>query len=126
MSAQRGGASAGTDMPIDAMLQQYMFDIENCTTDLSQAPPALDELPPFDASPHQAPTGYGDAMFPNAAQAASMFDIPDAALPDPLTEQTADAPTSCPANKRSEAWTAKNRRAQKRFRERQKVSTVSA
>ena len=126
MASPNAEASAGTDMPIDAMLQQYMFDIENCTTDLSQAPPALDDLPPFDASPHQAPMGYGAAMFPNAAQTASMFDIPDAALPDPLTEQTADAPISCPASKRSEAWTAKNRRAQKRFRERQKVSTGSS
>lgn len=116
------------DLNVDTVLQQYMFELVNCTTDLSQAPPTLGDLSPF--SSLQQPTGMADglydSLYPGAEQASSSLGVQQPILPSHANDQAAD-PTNVATTgtKRSEAWTAKNRRAQKRFRERQKESSQS-
>ena len=111
--------SLDQDFNIDVALQQYMYNIEQCTTDLTQTPPSLHDLSSL-ANLHQqtnpAEAGLLDALFPDLEPLTSCA--------EPLSEQEAactQEPTASTATRRTEAWAAKNRRAQKRFRERQKV-----
>lgn len=123
--------SLDEDLNVDSVLQQYMFEIEHCTTDFSQAPPSLQDLSPL--SNLQQPTSTTDAgiyesLFPSAVQQPSSSTFPDSPGRKGSFKQEADdvpGPKSTTGTKRTEAWAAKNRRAQKRFRERQKVSDIS-
>lgn len=107
------------DFDIDVALQQYMYNIEQCTTDLTQTPPSLHNLSSLtDLQPQTNPAEAGllDTLFSDLEPLASCA--------EPLTEQEASCtqkPNASTATRRTEAWAAKNRRAQKRFRERQKV-----
>ena len=115
--------SLDKDLDIDDALQQYMYDIEQCTMDFSQTPPMLGGLSPVLNPGHLSGLGTGHgALQPSTLQASSPLDFQ---LPLQAFEETTD-PTNEPsiANKRTQAWTAKNRRAQKRFRERQKVGAA--
>ena len=113
------------DLNVDTVLQQYMYDLETCTTDLSRAPPAFGDLEPFSnfQQPGSPAVGFCDSLYPGFAQScpALRSDI----VPNfDAADQPADSVCGPSAGvKRTEAWTAKNRRAQKRFREKQKVST---
>ena len=114
-----GAETLDEDFNIDVALQQYMYNIEQCTTDLTQTPPSLHNLSSLTNLQQQtnpAEAGMLDALFPDLEPLASCT--------VPLSEQEAactQEPTASTATRRSEAWAAKNRRAQKRFRERQKV-----
>ena len=116
------------DLNVDAVLQQYMFQIEHCTTDLPQAPPFLQDLTSI--SNLQQPTstadvGFFESLIPFALKQPSSSIFPDSPGREGSSEQEAeDTPghNTTTGTKRTEAWAAKNRRAQKRFRERQKVS----
>lgn len=113
-----GAVRLDEDLHIDAALQQYMYDIEQCTTDLTQTPPSLHDLPSLtnDQQQNIADAGIYDALFHDLEPLTSCG--------VPLAEQESECdhePTTSKASKRTEAWAAKNRRAQKRFRERQKV-----
>ena len=106
------------DSHIDAALQQYMYDIEQCTTDITQTPPSLHDLPSLaiDQQQNIADVEIFDALFHDLEPLASCG--------VPLAEQESECdqqPTTSTATRRTDAWAAKNRRAQKRFRERQKV-----
>lgn len=104
---------------MDVALQQYMYNIEQCTTDFTQTPPSLHNLSSITNLQQQtnpAEAGLLDALFPDLEPLASCT--------APLSEQEpacTQEPTASTATRHSAAWAAKNRRAQKRFRERQKV-----
>jgi uncharacterized membrane protein YdfJ with MMPL/SSD domain len=114
--------SLDKDLNVDTVLEQYMQDLENCTTDLSQAPPILGDLTTVSNLQQRSGTAAGlyDPFDPSAS---SPLDLQNLDLPMQASGHLADRPTDPPTGtKRTEAWTAKNRRAQKRFRERQKAS----
>ena len=120
-----GTESLDEDFNIDVALQQYLNDIEQCTSDLPQTPPSLHDLSSLTNS--QPPTsladaGFYDALFPKPT---SSYTVPSDGLGQTgLPEQEAECikePSASSCVRRTEAWAAKNRRAQKRFRERQKV-----
>ena len=114
-----GAKNLDEDFSTDVALQQYMYNIEQCTTDLTQTPPSLHNLSSLTNLQQQtnsAQAGLLDELFPDLEPLASCT--------VPLSEQEAactQEPAVSTATKRTEAWAAKNRRAQKRFRERQKV-----
>lgn len=112
--------SLDKDLNVDTVLEQYMQDLENCTTDLSQAPPILGGLTTVSNLQQRSGTAAGlyDPFDPSAS---SPLDLQKLDLPMQASGHSAD-PSLDPGTKRTEAWTAKNRRAQKRFRERQKAS----
>lgn len=105
---------------VDAVLEQYMLDLEHCTNDLSQAPPILEDLSAFDNLHQPILTASGVDAYADAAQPALDLGLQG----EQAAAQVAPQATDVAASRRSEAWTAKNRRAQKRFRERQKVGTA--
>ena len=114
--------SLDTDLNVDTVLEQYMQDLENCTTDLSQAPPILGDLATVSNLQQRSGTTAGlyDPFDPSAT---SPLDLQNLDLPMQASGLLTDLPPEPPTGtKRTEAWTAKNRRAQKRFRERQKAS----
>lgn len=117
-----GAVRLDEDLHIDAALQQYMYDIEQCTTDLTQTPPSLHDLPSFTSGQQQntAEAGIYDALFLDLEPLASCG-VPPAEQESECEQE----PTTSTAIRRTEAWAAKNRRAQKRFRERQKVCLFS-
>ena len=114
--------SLDKDLNVDTVLEQYMQDLENCTTDLSQAPPILEDLTTISNLQHRSDTAAGlyETFDPSASSPLALqnFDLPMQASAH-FTDLPPDPPTG---TQRTEAWTAKNRRAQKRFRERQKAS----
>lgn len=115
--------SLDKDLNVDTVLEQYMQDLENCTTDLSQAPPILGDLTTVSNLQQRSGTAAGlyDPFDPSAS---SPLDLQNLDLPMQASDYLADpSPDASTGTKRTEAWTAKNRRAQKRFRERQKAST---
>ncbi len=114
--------SLDNDLNVDTVLEQYMQDLENCTTDLSQAPPILGDVATVSNLQQRIDTAAGlyDPFDPSAS---SPLDLQNLDLPMQASGHLEDRPTDPPTGtKRTEAWTAKNRRAQKRFRERQKAS----
>ncbi|DBA88707.1 TPA: hypothetical protein ACH3X2_004809 [Trebouxia sp. C0005] len=113
--------SLDTDFNVDTVLEQYMQDLESCTTDLSQAPPTLGDL--ATVSNLQQRSGSTAGLYdPFDPSADSPLDLQNLDLPMQTSDFLADLPPDPPTGtKRTEAWTAKNRRAQKRFRERQKA-----
>ena len=116
------------DLNVDTVLQQYMLDIESCTNDLSQAPPSLQDLSPLSMLQQptvQQPTSTADAGL--AQQPLAPLSPGSSGQLDSSGRQ-ADMLPACNAStgsKRTEAWAAKNRRAQQRFRERQKASIMT-
>ena len=112
--------SLDKDLNVDTVLEQYMQDLENCTTDLSQAPPILGGLTTVSNLQQRSGTAAGlyDPFDPSAS---SPLDLQKLDLPMQASGHSAD-PSLDLGTKRTQAWTAKNRRAQKRFRERQKAS----
>lgn len=116
--------SAVKDLDVDDALRKYMYELEHCTTDISQAPPPLQELEPIADLLH--PTSIADAelydaLFPSAIQTTSAAPLHRIEQADLLEQEAVNDPNATTVIKRTEAWAAKNRRAQKRFRERQKV-----
>ncbi|DBB09425.1 TPA: hypothetical protein ACH3X3_007993 [Trebouxia sp. C0006] len=111
--------SLDKDLNVDTVLEQYMQDLENCTTDLSQAPPILGGLTTVSNLQQRSGTAAGlyDPFDPSAS---SPLDLQKLDLPMQASGHSAD-PSLDLGTKRTQAWTAKNRRAQKRFRERQKA-----
>lgn len=112
------------DFNVDDALRKYMYELEQCTTDISQAPPPLQELEPIADLLH--PTSIADAelydaLFPSAIHATSAAPLYRIEQADLLEQEAVNDNYATTITKRTEAWTAKNRRAQKRFRERQKV-----
>ena len=115
--------SLDKDFNVDTVLEHFMQELENCTTDLSQAPPVLGDL--ATVSNLQQSSGTAAGLYdPFDPSASSLLDLRNLNLPTQPSGLIADlAPDPLTGNKRTEAWAAKNRRAQKRFRERQKAST---
>ncbi|DBA74402.1 TPA: hypothetical protein ACH3X1_011160 [Trebouxia sp. C0004] len=113
--------SLDKNLNVDTVLEQYMQDIENCTTDLSQVPPILRDLPTVSNLQQRSGTA-ADLYDPFDPSASSPLDLHNLDLPTHASGHLADLGPDLPTGtKRTEAWTAKNRRAQKRFRERQKA-----
>ena len=112
--------SLDKDLNVDTVLEQYMQDLASCTTDLSQAPPTLGDLTTVSKLQQRSGTAAGlyDPFDPSAS---SPLDLQNLDLPMQASGHSAE-PSLDSGTKRTEAWTAKNRRAQKRFRERQKAS----
>ena len=112
--------SLDKDLNVDTVLEQYMQDLASCTTDLSQAPPTLGDLTTVSKLQQRSGTAAGlyDPFDPSAS---SPLDLQNLDLPMQASGHSAE-PSLDPGTKRTEAWTAKNRRAQKRFRERPKAS----
>lgn len=113
--------SLDKDFNVDTVLEHFMQELENCTTDLSQAPPVLGDL--ATVSNLQQSSGTAAGLYdPFDPSASSLLDLRNLNLPTQPSGLIADlAPDPLTGNKRTEAWAAKNRRAQKRFRERQKA-----
>ena len=120
------------DLNVDTVLEQYMQDLESCTTDLSQAPPTLpnEQLSSF-IDGHQTDPDRAaelcDVLQPGAEQASSLLEFEQDPLIPKELQQAADLASGASTGvKRTDAWVAKNRRAQRRFRERQKVCSAES
>lgn len=116
--------SADEPSIVDDALKNYMYELERCALDFAEAPPALHAVAPNANLQYPTTTADAelyDALFPSVIQttsAATGFEPEQVGLPE---QEAVNEPNATTATKRTEAWAAKNRRAQKRFRERQKV-----
>ena len=132
---------SGQDVDLDSCLQQYIVELQGSGPTTAQATPAdLHSLwlPTNNQSPYEFDTAQPicsestmqNTHFPGLEQLVPLCPADD------LSQEQQDAmhhsstgsgiaisdsrPTAS-SNKRSEAWVAKNRRAQKKFREKQKA-----
>lgn len=115
---------------VDDALQDYLFQLQHCTTDPAQAPP-----PNVDLSALSTIQGNGEAVMsqsdmatldPHAAQAAAAYN--QEGLPSfaeqamQQDQQQQDMGQQASANgKQSAVWVQRNRKNQKQYRIRQKV-----
>ena len=123
---------SGQDVELDSCLQQYIVDLQGSGATTAQATPAdLHSLwlPTNNQSPYEFDTAQP------ICTNMSNEDIPLCPADDLSQEQQgamnhsssgsgiaiSDSRPTASSNKRSEAWVAKNRRAQKKFREKQKA-----
>ncbi|DBB09422.1 TPA: hypothetical protein ACH3X3_007991 [Trebouxia sp. C0006] len=133
---------SGQDVDLDSCLQQYIVELQGSGPTTAQATPAdLHSLwlPTNNQSPYEFDTAQPicsestmqNTHFPGLEQLVPLCPADD------LSQEQQDAmhhsssgsgiaisdsrPTAS-SNKRSEAWVAKNRRAQKKFREKQKAN----
>ncbi|KAL0036049.1 hypothetical protein WJX77_012607 [Trebouxia sp. C0004] len=129
-------------MELDSFLQQYIVDLQGSGATSAQATPAdlhSSWLPINSQVPYQLDTAqplcteYTEAFthFPEVEQLVPpcAADVSSQEQQDNLHHSSSgsgialsDGRPTASSNKRTEAWTAKNRRAQKKFREKQKAN----
>ena len=123
---------SGQDVDLDSCLQQYIVELQGSGPKTAQATPAdLHSLwlPTNNQSPYEFDTAQ-----PSCTNMCNEY-VPLCPADDLSQEQQdamhhsssgsgiaiSDSRPTASSNKRSEAWVAKNRRAQKKYREKQKA-----
>ena len=132
---------SGQDVELDSCLQQYIVDLQGSGATTAQATPAdLHSL--WLSTSNQSPYGFDTAQpistepteqythFPELEQLVPLCPADDSSQEqqDAVHHSSSgsgiaisDSRATASSNKRTEAWVAKNRRAQKKFREKQKA-----
>ena len=114
--------SAVKDFNVDDALHKYIYELEHCTTDIPLALPTLQQLAPVAQLEYTtADAELYDALFPSTTQTTSAAPVYRPEDAGRNAQEAVKEDNATTVTKRTEAWAAKNRRAQKRFRERQKV-----
>ena len=145
MDWRNSRTQAEDELHLDAFLPQDLLDLQGSTA-ASYAAPAQSLLPSWSVTHNQVEAHFDPATLAADDQTQQSFADQPHALYDPGAaadfqhQQPADTlqpssssgsgrgkgkDSSSASGKRSEAWTLKNRRAQKKFREKQKVDLGS-
>ena len=123
------------DVELDNVLQQYIVELQGAGAPVSQSPTAMLD-PLWLGTSHQVPASTDICQSPYAVPAGQQLHSVETEQLFPTNlhcqedmhhDSSGADLRGCERNigssssKRTEAWTAKNRRAQKKFREKQKV-----